>query len=53
MFFDESLFLRNFHAADEIAMIRALGARQVVVKSLTTAHMVFPPHRREPARRCA
>jgi lichenan operon transcriptional antiterminator len=26
-FFDESLFLRNFHAADEVAMIRALGER--------------------------
>ena len=25
MYFDESLFLRNFHADDEIAMIRALG----------------------------
>lgn len=24
-FFDESLFLRNFHAEDEVAMIRALG----------------------------
>ena len=29
LFFDESLFLRNFHAEDEIAMIRALGERMV------------------------
>lgn len=28
-FFDESLFLRNFHAHDEEAMIRALGSRMV------------------------
>jgi probable licABCH operon transcriptional regulator len=28
-FFDESLFLRNFHAADEGAMIRALGDRMI------------------------
>jgi lichenan operon transcriptional antiterminator len=29
LFFDESLFLRNFHTHDEEAMIRALGARMV------------------------
>jgi lichenan operon transcriptional antiterminator len=28
-FFDESLFFRNFYARDEVAMIRALGARMV------------------------
>lgn len=28
-FFDESLFLRNFYAPDEVAMIRALGERMI------------------------
>jgi lichenan operon transcriptional antiterminator len=28
-FFDESLFLRNFHAADQITMIRTLGERMI------------------------
>lgn len=28
-FFDESLFLRNFHTRDEMSMIRALGERMV------------------------
>jgi lichenan operon transcriptional antiterminator len=28
-FFDETLYLRNFHAPDEVAMIRALGERMV------------------------
>ena len=34
-FFDESLFLRNFHAADEVAMIRALGERMTAQGSST------------------
>jgi len=28
-FFDESLFLRNFHVSDEVTMIRALGERMI------------------------
>ncbi|HEV7564900.1 MAG TPA: PRD domain-containing protein [Microbacteriaceae bacterium] len=29
LFFDKALFLRNFYASDEVAMIRALGERMV------------------------
>lgn len=29
LFFDESLFLRNFYAPDEVSMIRALGDRMI------------------------
>jgi lichenan operon transcriptional antiterminator len=39
MFFDESLFLRNFHAADEIAMIRALGERMVEAGVILPAYI--------------
>lgn len=39
MFFDESLFLRNFHADDEIAMIRALGERMVDAGVIAPAYI--------------
>ena len=39
MFFDESLFLRNFHAEDEIAMIRALGERMVEAGVILPAYI--------------
>jgi lichenan operon transcriptional antiterminator len=39
MFFDESLFLRNFHAADETRMIRALGERMVEAGVILPAYI--------------
>ena len=33
-YFDETLFLRNFHARDPIAMIKALGARMIAAGAI-------------------
>ena len=38
-FFDESLFLRNFYARDEVAMIRALGERMLAQGVIDQAYV--------------
>lgn len=38
-FFDESLFLRNFYAPDEVAMIRALGERMTAQGIIDEAYV--------------
>lgn len=38
-FFDPDLFMRNFHAADEIAMINALGERMMVTGTIDRAYV--------------
>jgi lichenan operon transcriptional antiterminator len=39
LFFDESLFLRNFYVSDEAAMIRALGERMVAAGVIEPAYI--------------
>ena len=39
LFFDESLFLRNFRGTDEIAMIRALGERMIEAGVIDAAYV--------------